>query len=73
MLLITVKHKLVDGAHFFTAADEDADGMPFPLGLCMAHSDRAVALAETERCVGKLLELNHDITEPFELAVIEDA
>ena len=73
MLIIGIRHKIVDGAHFFTAADTDAEGKPFPIGLCMAHSDYELALSETRRCVETLLRLNHEIADPFEMIVIDDA
>jgi hypothetical protein len=62
MTAITVKvlYKNVDGAHFFVANDEGSTG------LCVAHSDIAVAYDAVSAQLTKLYKQNHDIEASFQ-------
>jgi hypothetical protein len=62
MTAITVKvlYKNVDGAHFFVANDEGSTG------LCVAHSDLAVAYDAVSAQLTILYKQNHDIEASFE-------
>lgn len=52
---IELKHKVVDGAHFFTSPTQK------PLGLCVAHTDLETAKSGAAEVVQILLAENHGI------------
>ncbi len=55
MKIIKIDYQIIDGAHFFTSKDELA------VGLCAAHNDFNVALADVLIQLKTLLEKNHGI------------
>jgi hypothetical protein len=67
---VALKHKQVDGAHFFTSPEKK------PLGLCVAHTDLETAKSGAVMVIDILLKENHGIQDyPLSdiLSAVEDA
>lgn len=59
MITVNVKHKLIDGVHFFVANDQAS------VGLCVGHKDLGIALTAAALQLTKLFKRNHGICTVF--------